>query len=551
MTAKQTVDGAASKPSAAAGPWSPLKSRAFAVILAATLLSNIGMWVRDVASGWLMTDLSPSPLLVALVQAALMLPVFLLALPAGALADILDRRKMLIAVQTFILLVSVALSLAVVGGLMTPWVLLALTFLGGIGAAMLQPTFQAVVPELVERDRLKPAIALNSMGVNISRAVGPALGGAILVSAGVAAAYAADAFLTLFVVMAFMWWRRQAPQSALPPEALGPAIVTGVRYVARSGDTKRVLLRAGAFFIFASSYWALLPLIARDVLQAEAAFYGLMLTAVGAGAVFGALLLPRLAANLSANAQILLGGLATAGAIAALALAPAQPVALALLFLAGAAWITVLTNLNVAAQSSLPNWVRARGLSVYLMVFYGSMAAGSAIWGQTAQWISIDGALFSAAAALAISTLLASFVKLPEGEVDRTPAGHWPEPAHALPVRGERGPVMVTVEYRIDQADRSRFLEHLYQFSNRRKRDGAFGWRVFEDAEDPARFTEVFFSASWLEHLRQHLRITRDDAAAQQTLRAFDVNGNPRVTHQLAAKPGDMPAEPVPAGHEH
>jgi MFS family permease len=534
-------------PPPAPSAWAPLGQRVFAVIWTATLVTNIGVWVRDVASGWLMTEMSPSPVMVALVQAVLTLPIFLLALPAGALADILDRRRILIGVQVLLLLATLAMALAVMAGAMTPAVLLALTFLAGMGAAVMQPAFQAIVPELVPKPLLRPAVALNSLGINIARAIGPALGGAILVTAGVAAAYLVDLASTLVVILALLWWRRAAAPARMPAEGFWPAMATGMGYAWRSPALPRVLLRAAAFFLFGSAYWALLPLVAREALGADAAFYGLMLTAIGAGAVTGALLLPRLQKGRAPGAVVLAGSLVTALAMAGLAFVPVRGLALVLLFAAGGAWIAVLTNLNVAAQSSLPNWVRARGLAVYLMVFYGAMTAGSALWGAVAQALSLTAALAIAALACAAVALLAARVALPEGEADLTPSGHWPEPPVAAPVEGERGPVMVTIHWQVAPDSRDAFLRAALGFAQRRRRDGAFGWQIYEDAAQPGRFTEVFHAVSWLEHLRQHGRMTADDQAAQEALWRFQQGGGrPAVRHHLAARPGDGPAAASP-----
>lgn len=516
--------------------FAPFQSRAFAVIWTATLVSNIGMWMKDVASGWLMTDLSPSPLMVALVQAALTLPIFLLALPAGALADIVDRRRMLIAAQGFIALVGAALALAVATGVMSPWLLLALTFAGGVGAALAAPAFQSVVPELVDKATLRSAVALNSMGVNVARAIGPALGGLLLAAVGVATVYALDAISTLVVVGAFVWWRRAKTSTTLPPESLGPAIATGLRYAAGADDLKIVLARAAAFFLFASAYWALLPLIAREQLGGGPTYYGVLLAAIGAGAVTGALLLPRLARRVSADALVLIGTLLTAAVAAALGRAPNAAAAPALLFVAGAAWITVLTNLNVAAQSSLPNWVRARGLAIYLMVFYGAMTAGSAIWGQLAATTSIATALETAAFGGAAVGLVVALLRLPKGEADLAPSLHWPEPAFSVDL--DRGPVLIEIEYRVAADLREAFLVAAHHFARRRRRDGAFGWRVFEDPDEPGRFVETFFAASWVEHLRQHRRVTKADQAVQVALNAFHTGPEPpKVRHLIAAAP--------------
>jgi predicted MFS family arabinose efflux permease len=527
-------------------PWAPLSSRTFAVIWTAVLVSNIGVWMRDVASGWIMTDLSPSPLMVSLVQAALTLPIFLLALPAGALADLLDRRKMMIAVQAFLVLVNLSLAATVWAGAMTPMVLLALTFAGGVGAALAAPAFQALVPELVPTSQLRAAVALNSMGVNVARAIGPVLGGVTLVTLGAAATYLLDAVTTVLVVAAFLWWRRDAQTSKLPPEAFRPAMTTGLRYVWRAADMKRVLLRAGAFFLFGSAYWALLPLIARQVLGGGATLYGLLLAAVGAGAVSGALLLQATAAR-SPGAIVLAGSLVTAAAIALLALVPMAEVAMAALFCAGAAWIAVITSLNVAAQTSLPNWVRARGMALYLTVFYGAMTAGSALWGQVAAAYDISTALLVAAGLGALVALVVARLPLPLGSADLTPSGHWSDPVTSGHVAQDRGPVMIEIDYSIRAEDREAFLAAIHDLAWRRMRDGAYGWQVFEDAAVPNAFREVFLQASWLDHLRLHGRVTRDDAAAQARVLAFHQGNAPVARHLLAARPGD--GTPTPIDH--
>lgn len=542
---------AARSAAAVAGAWAPFRNRVFLVIWTAVLVSNIGTWIRDVASGWLMTELSPSPLLVSLVQAGTTLPIFLLSLPAGALADIVDRRKLLIGVQ--VLLLALGITLAVVShvGAMTPALLLGLILIGGVGTALAGPAFQSIVPELVGKAELRPAVALNSLGINVARAIGPALGGLIIATAGVATAYLVDAASYLLVIAAFLWWRPTLAPADLPPEAFGAAMRTGLRYTMGSPELKRVLLRAGAFFLFGSAYWALLPLIARDLLKADATFYGVLLASIGAGAVSGALLLPRL--KLPGGTLVLAGTLLTATVIAALALIEVRWAAPILLFVAGAAWIAVLTNLNVAAQAVLPNWVRARGLAVYLMVFFGAMTAGSALWGTVAQATSIQTALLAAAGGGLLAGLLAArLVPLPAGEADLTPSMHWPEPASSGPIPGERGPVMIAVEYRIEPSDRRAFLEALAHLAKARRRDGAFGWRVMEDAEDPHRFEEVFYAASWLDHLRQHRRVTRTDAELQLAVQAFHRgDGPPRARHLLAARSTDEGHPALLNDHRH
>ena len=546
MTATEAGSGAA-----APGAWAPLRNRIFLVIWLAVLVSSIGTWIRDVASGWLMTELSPSPLLVSLVQAATTLPVFLLSLPAGAIADIVDRRRLLIGVQTLMFAVAASLAIAAHLGLMTPALLLALIATGGVGVALAGPAFQAIVPELVRANELRPAVALNSLGVNIARAIGPALGGLIVATAGIATAYLVDALSYLFVIAAFLWWRPKAKPAGLPPEAFGPAVRSGLRYAMRSSDLKSVLGRAAAFFLFGSAYWALLPLIARQQFQGEAPFYGLLLASIGIGAVTGALVMPRL--KLGANRFVLGGTVITAAVTAGLGLVTARWLAPPMLFVGGAAWIAVLTNLNVSAQAVLPNWVRARGLAIYLMTFFGATTVGSALWGTVAQALSVPSALVIAASGGALMGLIAArWVPLPAGSGDLTPSLHWPEPASVGPIPGDRGPVLISIAYDVDPADRSAFLAALEGLATIRRRDGAFGWRVLEDAEQPRRFEEIFFAVSWLEHLRQHQRVTVSDAALQAKVHAFHRGAEPpRVRHLLAASPDDAaPFEPV-GDHRH
>lgn len=520
-----------------AGAFAPLRHRAFAVLWFATLVSNTGTWFRDVANGWSMTEMAPSPVMVALVQAAATLPVFLLSLPAGALADLVDRRRLLIVIQLALAGVTLALAVASMAGAMTPGLLLALTFAAGVGAALMGPAWQAVVPELVPRPVLRQAIALNSLGINIARAIGPAIGGAVVASFGVVLAYWLDAASYALILVALVWWQRQVPASTLPPERFGPAMATGLRYVVASPDLRRVLLRAALFFISGPAYWALLPLFARQTLGGDAALYGLMLTAIGTGAVTGALLLPRLGGKVSSDRIVLAGSLATAAAMAALALAPVAGVALAALFVAGLAWIAVLTTLNVSAQTVLPNWVRARGLAVYITVFYGAMTAGSILWGQIAQHLSIPASLLVAAAACAGLGLAAMAVPLPEGEADLTPSMHWPEPAVAAEIDADRGPVMVCITYEVDPAERAAFLAALAGLAAERRRDGGYGWMVYEDAAEPRRIAEVFHVASWLDHLRQHQRVTHADAEVQAAVLAFHRGDEPpRVEHWIGTR---------------
>ncbi|WP_144186802.1 MFS transporter [Elioraea rosea] len=517
------------------GAFAPLRQRVFAVLWAATVIGNLGTWMRDVGSGWLMVTLSPSATVVALVQAATSLPIFLLALPAGALADLLDRRRMLIAVQAALLVVVSLMAALAAADALTPWSLLALTFLAGCFAALGQPAWQAVVPELVPKPLLRPAVALNSLGLNISRAIGPALGGLIVATHGVPAAYAADALTYAVVIAALLWWRRDLPALSAPPERLGGAMRSGVRYALRAPPLRRVLLRAVLFFAPASASWALLPLLARGLPDAGPAGYGMMLAAIGAGAVGGALALPAIRARLAADATLLGATATVAAAMPLLAISASVAFAVAASALLGLGWIVAVTTLNVAAQGVLPAWVRARGLALYLTAFYGAMAAGSVGWGRLADAASVPLTL-AAAAALAIAlALLARRLPLPDAPADLAPAGLWPEPATANPVPGERGPVVVSITYRIDASDREAFGVAIAPLRDIRLRDGALRWGLMEDAADPGTVVEWFELATWDEHLRQHARLTAADVAVQQRVRGFHRgDGPPAVTHLVS-----------------
>lgn len=521
--------------SASAGSFAPLRQTLFRVLWVATIIGNTGSFIRDVASAWIMTDLSPSPAAVALVQAAATLPIFLLAIPAGVLSDILDRRKFLIAIQFLLASVSICLMLLSLAGLQSVTSLVALTFLGGIGAALMGPTWQAIVPELVEKKDLKNAVALNSLGINIARAVGPALGGLILASLGAAFTYGVDVITYVFVISALLWWRRPVAAQDVLAERFPGAFRAGLRYARASRELHVVLVRAFVFFALASSVWALLPLVARSLLGGGAGFYGILLGAVGLGAIAGAIIMPKLREHLSADGLLLLAALVTAAVMAFLSFAPPQWAAVAALLALGAAWITALTTLNGVAQAILPNWVRGRSLAVYLTVFNGAMTAGSLGWGAVATLIGVPFTLLTGAAGLVALGLGAHRLKLPKGEADLMPSRHWPEPLTAAPVEHDRGPVLIQIEYRISPEERADFLKALARLSAERRRDGAYAWGITEDAADPGLMLEWFQVESWAEHLRQHHRVSKADADIQaEVLRFHRGEGRPVVRHFLA-----------------
>jgi predicted MFS family arabinose efflux permease len=485
-----------------------------------------------------MTSLNPDPLVVSLVQVAASLPVFLIAVPAGALADIVDRRHFLIGGEIANTVIAAIFAAMFTLGLVGAWTLLIFTFLIGAFGALTAPAWQAVTPQLVPKRDLQAAIAANSIGFNISRAIGPALGGVLTAAFGAVAPFWINAASNLAVNGALLWW--QPPRhggSRLPAEQFGRAIRAGFRYARYNSHLRATLLRAVAFFLFASAYWALLPLIARERIAAGAGIFGILLGAIGAGAIAGALALPWAKAQLGANRLVAAGTIGTALALILFGLARDSATALAASLIAGAAWIAVLSSLNVSAQVALPEWVRARGLAIFMTVYFGAHTLGSVLWGQVAAVWSVPLALFIAAAgALVMIPLTWTWRLQTAAGIDLTPSLHWAAPVVSHEIEQDRGPVLVTVEYRIDPARRHAFLAALDHLGHERRRDGAYRWGVFEDAADPARFVETFLVESWLEHLRQHQRVTNADRVLQSTVREFQLEGEPKVTHMIAAE---------------
>lgn len=536
----------AAKP-ASAGSFAPLAQPVFAVLWAAAVLGNTGSFVRDVASAWMVTELSASPTAVALIQTAATLPVFLLAIPAGVLSDILDRRRFLVFIQAMLAAVSVTLLLLTRNGALTVELLIGMTFVGGIGAALMGPAWQSIVPELVPRADLKNAVALNSLGINIARAVGPALGGVLLAHFGASLAYGVDVLSYVAVIAALLWWKRPPnAHDALSEQFLG-ALRAGLRFTRASGELHVVLLRAAVFFLFASSVWALLPLVARELLQGSAGFYGVLLGAVGAGAIVGALLLPRLRQRLGPDGLVLGASACTVIVMAALAMAPPKALSVALMLLLGIGWITALTTFNGVAQAVLPNWVRGRALAVYLMVFNGAMAAGSFGWGLVAQALGVPSTLLIGASGLAVIALLFHRLRLPVGEADLQPSNHWAEPLASEAVTGDRGPVMILIEYRVATTDHLAFQAAITRLSLGRRRDGAYLWGVTEDAADPQKIVEWFMVESWAEHLRQHRRVSHADADLQAEALKYHLGPAPPVVRHFISMDGKQ-RRPAPAG---
>jgi MFS family permease len=532
---------------ASAGPWAPLSQPTFRALWLAVLVGNIGTWMHDVAAAWVMAERTGSALWVAAVQSATTLPVVLFALVAGTLADIVDRRKYLIATQLWMFCMATLLAVLAQAGQLQPWSLLALTFALGVGAAMAMPAQAAMTPELVPRAMLAPAVALNSAGMNIARSIGPALGGIVVAQFGAPWAFALNALTFLGVVVVLWRWQRAPSASLLPPEAFGAALRAGLRYAAHASVFQSVLVKSACFFLFASALPALLPIVVRTDLGAGSGTYGLLLGCIGIGALAGAVLLPRLRARMDRDRLVLLASLLCAVSLLGLAWLRPRALLFPVMLLNGLAWISVLSSLQIAAQTAVPAWVRARALSLYIVVFALGMASGSLVWGALAQQWSTSIALTIAAVGLVLVSLWSLRFRLGAAEaLDVAPSAHWPEPLVAGAPENDRGPVLVTVEYRIALADRVTFLERMRALGQSRRRDGAVQWGVMEDAQQPGVYLEYFLVASWLEHLRQHQRVTGEEHRLQDMLRRMHEGETPpQVRHFIGGAPGAQTVSPA------
>jgi MFS family permease len=512
----------------------------------AQFVSNIGSWMQTVGAQWLMLTLTGSATYIALVQTAASLPVVLFAVAAGAIGDLVDRRRFLLIAQGFMLVAATALGVLALAGLITPWLLLALIFAVGTGQALTSPTWQTLQPELVPPAERAQAISLGAVNQNLARAVGPAIGGVLLAATSAGTVFLVNAATFVAVIGVIAWWRGTRPVQVLPREHVGEAIRAGGRYVAASPALRVILLRAALFIFFVSSIWALLPLIARSQLHLGSGGYGLLLGCVGVGAVAGAVVLPRLRARFTPGTQLTAASLALAGVALVLGYVHVAAVAAVALAVGGLGWILALSTLNSLYQLTLPGWVKARGMSFYLIVFQGGNAVGSAVMGITAEHLGLSPTLLAAAAGLALGPLAGlryRFQAIPPAEL--LPAGDWPAP-HLAAGGSPAGPVMVSVEYRPRAGLGGELIAALQDARFSRRRTGASAWRVWQDAGDPGRIVEQFVVASWDEHLRQHERVSGRDQERLEKIRGMTDPGHPvTVTHWLtpqAGQPGHPPA---------
>ena len=531
---------------------SPFRFPVFRSIWFASVLSNLGGMIQTGGAAWMMTSIAKSADMVALVQTSVALPIVLLSLFAGAMADNLDRRKVMLGAQIFMLAVSAALTLCAWLGVITPWLLLMFTFLIGCGAAFNGPAWQASVGDMVPRAHLAGAVAINSMGFNIARSVGPAIGGAIVAAAGVAAAFAVNAASYIALIWVLGRWRPVRPPQLLPRETLGLAIAAGLRYVSMSPQIRRVLIRGAVFGMGASSVMALLPLIARDVLVGGPLTYGLLLGAFGVGAVLGALSSARLRQRLSSEGLARVSCIAFAIAAATAGLSTYPLLTLPMMMMAGAAWVLALSTLNVSVQLSTPRWVVARALSLYQVTTFAGMAVGSWLWGLVSVSDGVRVALFAAALVMLICAAMGLRIPLAEtADLNLDPLRRWQAPETAVPVELRTGPVVITVEYVIREEDVLEFLATMAERRRIRKRDGAMHWMLLRDLADPRLWIERFTAPTWLEYIRHNNRMTQDDATVPERLRELHQGpGLPVVRRMIERQTDALPAGHVSSHHD-
>jgi MFS family permease len=534
-----------------ASPWNyPI----FRYIWVASLASNFGGLIQSVGASWMMLSMSASERMVALVQASVTLPILLLSLLAGAIADNLDRRRVMLFAQSMMLLVSITLAAFAWAGLLTPATLLIFTFLIGCGTALNGPAWQASVGDMVARPALPSAIALNSMGFNIARSLGPAIGGAIVAAAGAAAAFLVNAFSYVGLIFVLMRWRPDRPPRQLPPERIDLAMAAGVRYVAMSPNIRRVLFRALLFGLGASAVPALMPVVARDLVAGGPLTYGVLLGAFGVGAVAGALLVRRLRARFETEQVVRLASAAFAIGATTTGVSPSMFATLPALFIAGAGWVVALSTFNVTVQLSAPRWVVARALALYQMFAFGGMAAGAWIFGSLAEAQGLAPALVAAAMLQIGGILLGTTMPLPVmQEVNLDPLARWSEPDVAVPLTPRSGPIVIRIEYRIREADIPAFLSAMSERRRIRLRDGARHWSLLRDLSDPQLWLERYHVATWLDYVRHNQRRTQADASNMQQILALHAGPErPRVQRMIEREthtlPGEAPSEPHDLG---
>lgn len=520
-------------------PWSPLRVGLFRSIWIASLVSTMGVWMHSVAAAWFMTSLTTSPLLVALLQTATSLPVLIMGLPAGAIADLVDRRIILLVAHGWLLVASGVLAALTMAGMVDPWTLLGFTFALGLGVALVSPVWQALTPELIDADELPAAIAINSLGFNITRAAGPAIGGLVVAASGPGLVFAINAAAFLLTLFLLLRWNRKAPESDMPVEHFTGAMRAGLRYIRYSPVLRSMLVRTGVFIVFASGIWTLLPVLASKELKLDASGLGLLQGCLGIGALIGAFVLPGLKERYTIDHLVAGGTVVFALVTLAVAYFHSLFLLLPVLVFGGAAWLVVTSLLNFAAITYAPKWVQARALAFYMLVFQSGMAVGSIVWGILAENFGVSVALTVAAAGMLAGLLTMLRWRLHRGTtLDLRPSRHWSTPDLAEEPDMEAGPVLVTVEYRIKSEDVDNFLMGMFKLSRARRRIGAARWDLFRDPCDQGRFVETFLVESWSEHLRQCQRVTHTDREIEEKVYAYHQDdGLPAITRLVGARP--------------
>lgn len=520
----------------------PFKQRAFAVFWLATVVSSFGSLIQTVGASWLMTTLAPSPLMIALVQTAGALPFFFLSLVAGALADIYDRRKLMLMAQLCMLSGASLLAYLTWAGQITPWLLLGFTFLMGAGSATYAPVWQASISEQVARQYIPAAVTANALGFNFARSTGPAIGGVLVAAFGATIAFVCNAASYLGIVATLLWWKPAAKRAGLPPEPLGAAIASGLRYVLLSPPLVAILVRCGAFTIAAASLQALMPVVARDLLGGGARTYGFLLGTFGIGAMAGALASALLRARYSSEA--LLRTMSVVSCVAAVGIGLSHwLIVTALLFaLGGAVWMLGMSNFNIAAQLSSPRWVAGRAVASYQTVAFGGFALGSWIWGQVAHSFGVRSAMCAGGAAALVSLLISRRVRVRVAHHDGLdPHDAVSVASPQLDIQDSSGPIVVTVEYRVLPANATTFIAIVNELGRIRRRDGARNWSVCQDIDNPELWTERFESPTWLEHLRRQTRPTKSDQRVREKIATLVEGGRGAVRRHIGRPPGSEP----------
>ena len=517
-------------------PWSPLRVPMFRNLLIADVLSDIGTFMQSVAAAWLMVSFGAGPAYVALTQTASSLPFFLLALPAGAIGDIVDRRALILFTEAWMIGAATLLAVLTIAGVMTPWLLLAFTFVISAGDAIETPTWRAVLPELVPKADLAAASALNGIEFNLARAVGPALAGVVIAVAGSGTAFVVNALSFGGVLLVVARWKRPSRLRSVPAESVAGAMRAALRYVRHSPDIRALTVRAGITMFFGSAILALLPTLAQRA-GSSSLGYGFLLGSFGAGAIVGALFMQRArmrwSTDVVVSSAIAVLGVATVFSGRLHAVGTLAP----LMLVAGAAWLTFISLFSAMVQSMAPDWVRARVLAIFILAFQGGLAAGSAVWGLLGERAGAPASLLWAGVGCVATAALGLRWRLPTPPDDVSPWNHWRMPTlvRGLDVAPQDGPVLVTVERFVDDDRASAFVHAMREFGHVRRRDGASRWGLYHDTEVPGRYVETFVVDSWAEHLRQHARLTQADRELEERVSAF-VRGETRVHHLIDAR---------------